>query len=134
MEAVAKLRNIKISPRKLRLVANVARGKTVERAIDDLRFSDNTMARDVVKLIRSAINNATQNQRGVNIDNLVVKRIFVDQGPTMKRFMTRARGSAARILKRISHLTVVVDEAVVAEKKAQGKGDKKSKKTASKGV
>lgn len=123
MEAVAKLKNIRISPRKLRLVVNVARGKNVQRAIDELRYSANTMAGEVVKLIRSAVSNASQ-QRGVNVDNLIVKKIFVDQGPTMKRFMTRARGSSARILKRMSHLTVIVDEAKAKEKVKKEKGAK----------
>jgi large subunit ribosomal protein L22 len=123
VEAVAKLKNIRISPRKLRLVVNVARGKNVQRAIDELRYSANTMAGEVVKLIRSAVSNASQ-QRGVNVDNLIVKKIFVDQGPTMKRFMTRARGSSARILKRMSHLTVIVDEAKAKEKVKKEKGAK----------
>lgn len=131
MEAVAKLRNIRMSPRKLRLVADVVRGKPVQRAIDDLRFSTNTMAIQVVKLIRSAINNASQN-RGVNVDNLVVKTIYVDQGPTFKRILTRARGSADRLLKRSAHLTVIVDEAEIKEKKAV-KGSKKQASGAQKG-
>lgn len=126
MEAVAKLKNIRISPRKLRLVVDVARGKNVQRAIDELRYSANTMAGEVVKLIRSAVNNASQ-QRGVNVDNLIVKKIFVDQGPTMKRFMTRARGSSARILKRMSHLTVIVDEAKAKEIKEKAKKEKGAK-------
>ena len=118
MEAVAKMKNIRISARKLRLVVDVARGKKVQRAIDDLSFSKNTMAGDVVKLIKSAVNNASQ-QRGVNVDNLVVKTIFVDVGPTMKRFMTRARGSSSKILKRTSQMTVIVDEAQVSDKKSK---------------
>jgi large subunit ribosomal protein L22 len=135
VEAVAKLKNIRVSPRKLRLVIDVARGKPVQRAIDDLRFSKNQMAGDVVKLIRSAINNATQQQRGVNVDQLIVKTIYVDQGPTLKRFMTRARGSAARILKRMSHLTVIVDEAGEAQgnaKNAKAAKQPKAKKTTAK--
>ena len=124
MEAVAKLKNIRMSPRKLRLVADAVRGKPVQSAIDDLSFSTNTMAIQVVRLIRSAINNASQN-RGVNVDNLVVKKIYVDQGQTLKRIMTRARGSADQLLKRSAHLTVIVDEAEVKEKKA-AKGSKKA--------
>lgn len=131
MEAVAKLKNIRMSPRKLRLVADVVRGKPVQRAIDDLCFSTNTMAVQVVKLIRSAVNNASQN-RGVNVDKLVVKKIYVDQGPTFKRIMTRARGSADQLLKRSAHLTVIVDEAEAQEKKA-AKGSKKKASSAQKG-
>lgn len=129
MEAVAKMKNIRISARKLRLVVDVARGKKIQRAIDDLSFSKNTMAGDVVKLIKSAVNNASQ-QRGVNVDNLIVKKIFVDQGPIMKRFMTRARGSSSRILKRTSQMTVVVDEA----QEGVGKTKKVSKKSTEKGA
>lgn len=109
MEAVARQNNIRVSPRKLRLVVDVARGKSVARAIDDLRFSRNRLSSEVVRLIRSAVNNASRH-RGVDVDKLVVKKIMVDQGATMKRFMTRARGSGSRILKRMAHLTVVVGE------------------------
>lgn len=115
MEAVARLKNIRVSPQKLRLVADIVRGKAVQRAIDDLRFSDNKRAKDLLKLIQSAVNNASQH-RGVDVDKLYVKKVFVDQGPTLKRFMTRARGGSSRILKRMSHLTVVVDEANNEEK------------------
>jgi large subunit ribosomal protein L22 len=102
-------RNLRVSPRKLRLLANLARGKDVQTAIETVRYSNRKLAVEVVKLIRSAVNNATQ-KRGVDLDKLYVKNICVDQGPTLKRFMARARGSGARILKRSAHLTVVVGE------------------------
>src|SRR5688572_7020746 len=122
------MRNIRVSPRKLRLLANLARGKSVQRATDDLRFNRNKLAGEMVKLIRSAISNASQ-QRGVDVDKLIVKEICVDKGPTLKRFMTRARGSASTILKRMSHVSVVVGEAQEAKvkknaKKSVSKGDK----------
>lgn len=110
MEATARLRNLRISPRKLRLVADLVRDQSVERALDALRFCERKLSGEVIKLIRSAVNNATQAQRGVDVDKLYVKKIFVDGAPTMKRIMTRARGSASQILKRMSHITVVVDE------------------------
>lgn len=109
MEARAKIKFLRVSPRKLRLLADAARGKNVQQAIDVLRFSKKKFSDEVVKLIRSAVNNATQNQ-SVDVDKLYVKKIVVDQGPTMKRVLPRARGSADRILKRMSHVTVVVDE------------------------
>lgn len=108
-KASACKRNLRISARKLRLLANLARGKDIQQAIDVVRYSNKKLATEVVKLIRSAVNNASQ-VRGVNVDRLFVRTITVDQGPTLKRFMTRARGSGARILKRMAHMTVVVDE------------------------
>ena len=115
MEALAKKKYLRVSARKLRLLADLARGKNVQVAIDALRFSNRKMADDIVTIIRSAVNNASQKQT-VNIDNLYVKTILVDEGPTLKRIMARARGSADQILKRMSHLTVVVDEREVKEK------------------
>lgn len=109
MEFTARQKFLRVSPQKLRLVADVARGKGVQKAIDQLRFNDKKWAKNVLQLIESAVNNASQH-RGVDVDKLVVKRIFVDQGPTMKRFMTRARGGASRILKKTSKLTVVLEE------------------------
>lgn len=109
MEFSARKKNLRVSPRKLRLLVDVVRGRDVQNAIDSLRFSERRWSREVVMLIRSALSNATQS-RGVNVDTLFVKKIFVDQGPTIKRFMTRARGSGAGILKRTSNLTVVLDE------------------------
>jgi large subunit ribosomal protein L22 len=110
-KASACKQNLHISARKLRLLANLARGKDVQHAIEVVRYSNKKLASEVIKLIRSAVNNASQ-VRGVNVDRLFVKRIMVDQGPTLKRFMTRARGSGARILKRMAHMTVVVDERI----------------------
>lgn len=109
MEFKARQPFLRVSPRKLRLVADLVRGRKVQTALDALDLSSKRWAKDVAKLVRSAVNNASQN-RGVNVDALVVKKICVDQGPTMKRFMTRARGSGARILKRTSHMFVVLDE------------------------
>ena len=109
MEFIARQKNIRVAPRKLRLLADLIRGKGVQMAIDDMNVSSKRWSKQVSKIVKSALNNASQN-RGVNVDNLYVKRVFVDKGPTMKRFMTRARGGAATILKRMAHLTVILDE------------------------
>ena len=124
MEARACLKYIRVTPRKLRLLADAARGKKVECAINALRFSEKNMAGPVVKLIRSAMNNATRD-RNIDVDQLYVKKIFVDPAPTMKRIMTRARGSAARLLKRSSHLTVIVGSKEIKGEETKGKETKK---------
>ena len=107
MEAIAKHRFARISPQKARLVADQVRGKTVAQALEILTFSNKKAAELVKKVLESAIANAEHNE-GADIDNLNVAKIFVDEGPTMKRIMPRAKGRADRILKRSSHITVVV--------------------------
>ncbi len=107
MEAIAKHRFARISPQKARLVADQVRGKTVAQALEILTFSNKKAAELVKKVLESAIANAEHNE-GADIDDLNVAKIFVDEGPTMKRIMPRAKGRADRILKRSSHITVVV--------------------------
>ncbi|WP_087017530.1 50S ribosomal protein L22 [Thaumasiovibrio subtropicus] len=107
MEAIAKHRFARISPQKARLVADQVRGKTVAQALEILTFSNKKAADLVKKVLESAIANAEHNE-GADIDDLSVAKIFVDEGPTMKRIMPRAKGRADRILKRSSHITVVV--------------------------
>jgi len=109
MEAKAVARNIRISPQKARLVADLVRGKDVETAINTLRFMPKKGARIIRKLVESALANAGQNQ-AIDVDTLYVKTIFVDGGPSLKRISPRAQGRATRILKRSSHITVVLDE------------------------
>ncbi len=109
MEAKAVARNIRISPQKARLVADVVRGQDVEKAINTLRFMPKKGARILRKVIESAVANASQNQ-AIDVDTLFVKTIFVDGGPMLKRMRPRAMGRANRILKRTSHITVVLDE------------------------
>jgi large subunit ribosomal protein L22 len=108
MEVKAKLRFTRTAPRKARLVADLIRGKTSEEALKILMFTPKAAARIIIKLLRSAIANATQKK--VDVDRLYVKTIAVDQGPTMKRFMPRAMGRATPIRKRTSHITIVLDE------------------------
>ena len=107
MEALAKHNFARISPQKARLVADQIRGKSVDQALDILTFSNKKAAVLVKKVLESAIANAEHNE-GADIDDLNVAKIFVDEGPIMKRIMPRAKGRADRILKRSSHITVVV--------------------------
>jgi large subunit ribosomal protein L22 len=111
MEATARLRYLRIAPRKVRAVIDLVRGKSVENALNTLRFVPKSSAVPVAKLLRSAVANAELKSKGaVDVDDLVVKTIQVDQGPTMRRFMPRAMGRATRINKKTSHVTVVVSD------------------------
>jgi len=110
MEVKAVTRYVRISPRKARLVTELIKGKPVEEALTILRFVPKKAARLVDKTLRSALANAEQNPN-IDVDTLYIKRIFVDGGPTMKRWRARAMGRATKILKRSSHITVILDEA-----------------------
>ncbi len=109
METRAVAKYVRISPRKARLVMDQVRGKRVEEALNMLTFAPQKAARIVKKVIQSAVANAEQNTN-VDIDNLYIKKIYADEGPTLKRFRPRALGRATRIRKRTSHLTVILDE------------------------
>ena len=109
MQVSAKLTFIRITPQKARLVIDQIRGKKVDRALEILRFSPKSAAKTVQKILESAIANAEHNE-GADIDELKVSIIFVDDGPTHRRFQARAKGRAARILKRTSHITVGVSD------------------------
>ena len=109
MEVRASTRFARIAPRKMRLVVDLIRGKPVETALGILEFTPKRAAKLVAKTLRSAVANAESTQR-VDVDALIVKRAFVDEGPTAKRFMPRAHGRATPIFKRTSHVTVIVDE------------------------
>jgi large subunit ribosomal protein L22 len=110
MEVKAITRYVRISPRKARLVTELIKGKPVEEALTILRFVPKKAARLVDKTLRSALANAEQNPN-IDVDTLYIKRIFVDGGPTMKRWRARAMGRATKIIKRTSHITVILDEA-----------------------
>ena len=110
METQAILRGARISAQKVRLVADQVRGLPVGRASDLLQFSDKKAAHVVRKVLLSAVSNA-ENNDGADVDELKVTHIFVDQGATLKRFRARAKGRGTRILKRTSHITVVVGTA-----------------------
>ena len=107
MEARAIARYVRIAPRKVRLVVDQIRGKNIAEARTILAFSERSAAETVAKVLNSAVANAAHNY-GMRADNLVVKATYVDEGPTLKRIRPRAKGSASRINKRTSHITVVV--------------------------
>jgi len=109
METRAIARYIRISPRKARLVARNVQGKPVEDALNILKFTPKKAAGLISKVLSSALANAEQNT-SLDIDNLFVKQVRIDEGPTLKRIKPRAMGRANRILKRTSHITVIVDE------------------------
>jgi large subunit ribosomal protein L22 len=99
----------RISARKARLVADLVRGMPVSKAMSLLRFTPKKGAELILKVVQSALGNATQS-KGVNEDNLVISRIMVDEGPTAKRWIPRAMGRATRVRKRTSHIFVAVSE------------------------
>ena len=109
METVAVAKYISMSPPKIRLVADLIRGKKVGDALNILSFTPKASAPLLSKVLKSAIANAGQKQ-GVDVDTLIVKNISVDEGPTMKRFRARAMGRGTRILKRTSHIKIIVEE------------------------
>ena len=109
MEVKARLRFVRVGPRKARLVADMIRGKGSEEALNVLTFTKKAVAKILLKLLKSAIANATQ-KKNIDVDRLYIKKITVDQGPTMKRFQPRALGRATTIRKRSSHINIVLDE------------------------
>ncbi len=108
-EAKAVARMIRVSPQKLNLLAQLIRGKKVDRALADLEFSRKRIAHEVKKTLESAIANA-ENNHGLDVDDLIVAQAFVGKALVMKRFHARARGRASRIEKPFSNLTIIVRE------------------------
>jgi len=121
LEAKAVEKFIRISPRKLRYVADVIRAKRVDYAVDLLTFTTKKAALIIRKAVQSAAANATENHK-MKEDDLVVEKIFINEGPILKRFRPRARGRATKIRKRTSHLTVIVSDG--REEEAKGNGSK----------
>ncbi|MBD1372358.1 50S ribosomal protein L22 [Hazenella sp. IB182357] len=109
MQAKAVARNVRIAPRKVRLVIDLIRGKSTEEALAILRFTPRAASPVIEKALLSAIANAGHNHE-LDVNNLVVKEAYANEGATMKRFIPRAMGRASRINKRTSHITVVVAE------------------------
>ena len=138
-QAMAIARNIRVSPRKLNLVAQTIRGKRVDRALSELTFSPKRIAKTVKKVLQSAIANA-ENNHDLDVDDLVVSQASVGKNLVMKRFHARARGNAGGIEKFFSQITIVVEEkreekAEEAKPVAQGnakKGKPAAKKTTAK--
>jgi large subunit ribosomal protein L22 len=110
METKATAKYMRISPRKVRLVAQNIKGLPVEQAINILRFTPQKAASFINKVLDSAVANAEQ-VPGIDVDAMKVKNVIVNEGPTWKRFMPRAMGRATRIRKRTSHITVILEEA-----------------------
>lgn len=109
MIAHAKLKYLRASPQKVRLVVDQIRGRGVQDALEVLRFSPKVVARDLEKLLKSAVANAEQREERVDLDDLRISRACVDVGPTQKRVRFRAMGRVFRILKRSSHVTLELD-------------------------
>ena len=107
IEVSATAKYVRVAPRKARLVVDQIRGKSVQQAFEILQFSNRAVAEDVAKVLRSAIANA-ENNENLRPSTLYVSSAYVDEGPTIKRIRPRAKGSASRINKRTSHITVKV--------------------------
>jgi large subunit ribosomal protein L22 len=109
----AMLRNYPVSPRKMRLVADLIRGEDVNRALDILKYSPQHVSKDLEKLVLSAISNWQNKNEGIRVEdsNLYISEIRVDQGRTLKRFRPAPQGRAHRIRKRSNHVTVVLESA-----------------------
>lgn len=109
MEAKAIAKTVRIAPRKARMVADLIRGKEVGTAMSILRLTPKAASPIIEKVLKSAVANAEHNNN-MNVNTLYVKEITVNEGPTLKRFLPRAKGSASSIMKRTSHISVVVSE------------------------
>ena len=114
MEATATLKYLKASPQKVRLIVDLVRGKKVEEALHILRFTRKSAAKDLEKLVRSAVANAEQKENAPDVDDLVVSKIYVNEGPREKRVQPAPMGRAYRIQKRKAHVTVHVSDEVKA--------------------
>lgn len=123
MEATAKARFVRVTPMKARRVVDLVRGKNAEEAVDVLRFAPQAASVPVLKVVQSALANAREGARrdGQRLDEstLYISEAYVDEGPTLKRFRPRAQGRAGRVLKRTSHITVVVAERETAASKGR---------------
>lgn len=118
MPVIAKLNYLRISSRKVRLVADLIRGKSVGEAQSILSFTVKAPAQPVLKLLNSALSNAKNNFQ-LEESNLYISKITVDEGPKLKRFRPRARGQAYEIQKKTSHITLILDELVKKRKKTR---------------
>jgi large subunit ribosomal protein L22 len=112
MQALAKIKHIRVTPMKARRVVNLIRGKQASEALAILKFAPQAASEPIYKLVHAAMANAKVKADAENLafdeDDLIVSEAFVDEGTTLKRFMPRAQGRAFRILKRTSHITIVV--------------------------
>jgi large subunit ribosomal protein L22 len=109
VEVKARAKFIRTSPRKARMVTELVNGRGIEEALNILAFTKRAPAKIITKLLKSAVANADQ-MKNIDVDTLFIKQITVDQGPTMKRYRPRAMGRATMIRRRMSHITVVLEE------------------------
>jgi large subunit ribosomal protein L22 len=109
LEVRAKVKYLRISPRKARLVVDLVRNKRIDSALNILTVTQKRASRMIIKMLKSAVANASQN-KSIDVDNLYIKKIFVDGGPMLKRFRPRAMGRTTRIRRRTSHITVILEE------------------------
>lgn len=109
MESKAIAKTVRMAPRKVRLVLDLVRGKKVDEALAILEFTPRAASLPVAKVIKSAAANAEHNY-GMNREDLVISKTFANEGPTLKRFRPRAKGSASAINKRTSHITVILSD------------------------
>jgi large subunit ribosomal protein L22 len=116
--STAKLSHLRIAPRKVRVVADLVRGQRIGKALNLLAFTPKAAARPLAKLLRSALANAEQGEKDLDVDRIVVRTITVDQGPTQRRYMPRAMGRATRINKKTSHVQVTLDSEEPRARKA----------------
>jgi large subunit ribosomal protein L22 len=121
METRASIRHMRVGPQKARLVVDMIRGKGVEEAIGILEFNARRASKQIAKTLKSAIANAEATQN-VDVDTLYVKSAWVDEGRVAKRFLPRAHGRATKVIKRSSHITIVVDERETKKRKAAAGG------------
>lgn len=123
MEVIARLRHLHIAPRKVRLVADLIRGKSVQQAETLLQFQSKRAVGPLQKLLKSAVANAKNNLK-IPIENLYISKITVDEGPKLKRWRPRARGRAYPIQKKTSHITLVLEEYDKKPEKRAGRNSK----------
>lgn len=107
MEIRAVLKFVRVSPRKVAIIVDTIKGRSVEHGLNKLRFMPQKAAKILEKIVKSALANADQNP-DIDVDSLVIKTITANQGPMLKRFRAKARGRGTRILKRTSHITVIL--------------------------
>jgi large subunit ribosomal protein L22 len=128
MEAKASLKYLRITPRKVRVVADIIRGQKVDQALAQLAYVEKRAAEPLAKLLRSAVANADQAAKGqLDADALWVKELMVDQGPSLRRFMPRAMGRAFKVLKKTSHIVLTVTDDAMPKKKTAKKPTKQKK-------
>jgi large subunit ribosomal protein L22 len=131
MEATAKLKYLRITPRKVRVVADLIRGKKVGAALNMLAYVEKRAAEPLAKLLRSAVANADQASKGqLDVDALHVKELLVDQGPSLRRFMPRAMGRAFKVLKKTSHIVITLTDEAQKKKVHKKPARKRSAKGA----